>query len=108
MSEKAFTCKDLKNSLYIQPVDQFYDDQTVTSFLSDMDSADFDTSTNLSLEIEDNNVKLSEHVDMKNINRRVEILKFRSIQMLKLLSLKIGNNVCYGSNYKFTQIGFFN
>lgn len=108
MSEKAFTCKDLKNSLYIQPVDQFYDDQTVTSFLSDMDSADFDTSTNLSLEIEDNNVKLSELVNMKNMDRKVEILKFRSIEMLKLLSLKIGNNVGYGSNYKFSQIGFFN
>jgi hypothetical protein len=91
------------NSLYIQPVDQFYDDQTVTSFISDMDSGDFDTSTNLSLDLEDTNVKVSEHINMNNINRKVEILKFRSIQMLGIISVNIGNCVGYGINKAFSQ-----
>ncbi len=36
MSEKAFTLTDKMGSFYIQPVDQFYDDQTITSFISDI------------------------------------------------------------------------
>ena len=108
MSEKAFTSKDKMSSFYIQPVDQFYDDQTVTSFISDIDSADFDTSTNTSLEIEEPNVKLSNLVNMCDIKKKVEILKFRSVQKFQILRVKCGKSVSYELNKKFSEQSIFN
>jgi hypothetical protein len=108
MSEKAFTLSDKMSSFYIQPVDQFYDDQTVTSFISDIDSADIDTSTNTSVELDEPNVKLSDLLNINNIRKKVEILKFRSIQMFQILRVKNGKSVSNGLNKRFSGDNFFN
>jgi hypothetical protein len=100
MSEKAFTLRDKKSTFYIQPVDQFYEDQTETSLISDIDSAEFDTSTNSSLNDDESMIKISEHIDMCNINRKIEILKFRSFQTFQLLRVKFGKCVSSESNKK--------
>jgi hypothetical protein len=97
MSAKAFTLRDKNGTFYIQPVDQFYDDKTVTSFISDRDSAEFDTSMNSNLEDEETNCKISEYVHMSNINRKVEIIKLRSILTFQILSVKFGNCVKFGN-----------